>query len=96
MDDPAQRTVELALRGEITRADVPELSDRVCALLRESGAHVVLCDVEGVDCNAVTVDALARLQLMARRNGCRFRLTGACAELLALVNFMGLRDVLPG
>ena len=42
----------------------------------------------------VTVDALARLQLAARRHGCRVRLLNASAGLRELVAFMGLADVL--
>jgi len=56
-----------AITGPIARADLPGLCDRVCALLEESGAGVALCDVSGVAVDAVTVDALARLQLAARR-----------------------------
>lgn len=55
----------------------------------------VFCDVEGVQADAVTVDALARLQLAARRDQCHVRLRGASNELRELVAFMGLRDVLP-
>jgi len=47
------------------------------------------------DADVVTVDALARLQLEANRLGCRMRLRDASAELLELVAFMGLADVLP-
>ena len=43
----------------------------------------------------MTVDALARLQLAAQRHGCQVRLCGASDELLELVGFMGLEDVLP-
>jgi hypothetical protein len=56
---------------------------------------VAFCDVSGVPADAVTVDALARLQLAARRSRCRVRLRNASDELLALVSFMGLADVLP-
>jgi ABC-type transporter Mla MlaB component len=42
----------------------------------------------------VTVDALARLQLAARRAGCQVRLRRASAELRSLVALMGLADVL--
>jgi hypothetical protein len=56
---------------------------------------VVFCEVSGVDCDAVTVDALARLQLAARRAGCQVLLRGACSELLDLVELMGLTEVLP-
>ena len=51
-------------------------------------------DVRGVDPNAVTVDALARLQLAARRLSCRLLLRNASPELLELAAFMGLADVL--
>jgi hypothetical protein len=61
----------------------------------ESRADVALCDVAGMDVDAVTVDALARLQVAAGRHGCRVRLRHASSELLDLVAFMGLRDVLP-
>jgi hypothetical protein len=51
-------------------------------------------DVRGVDPDAVTVDALARLQLAAKRLSCRLLLSHASPELLELVAFMGLADVL--
>jgi ABC-type transporter Mla MlaB component len=95
MGVPAPRTIAFAIRGPIARADLPGLCRRVCALLAADGAGVVLCDVHGVEPDAVTVDALARLQLAARRHGCQVRLRHASAELLELVDFMGLRDVLP-
>ena len=46
--------------------------------------------------DAGTVDALARLQLAARRRGCCIRLYDASPELLELLDFMGLSDVLLG
>jgi ABC-type transporter Mla MlaB component len=95
MAAPAQHTVAFAIQGPIARTDLPGLCDRVCALLSASGAGVVLCDVRGVEPDAVTVDALCRLQVAARRHGCQVRLRGASSELLELVSFMGLTDVLP-
>jgi ABC-type transporter Mla MlaB component len=92
---PAPQTTAFAVKGPIARADLPGLCERVCALLKQSGADVALCDVTGVEPDAVTVDALARLQLAARRHGCQVRLCHASAELLDLLSFMGLRDVLP-
>jgi ABC-type transporter Mla MlaB component len=86
-------TISFAIRGPLARADLPGLCERVCGLL--SGAPGdVYCDVEGVDADAVVVDALARLQLAARRHGCRVRLCHASRELRELVAFMGLADVL--
>ena len=95
MGATAPRTVALAIGGPIAPRDVPGLCDRVCALLRGSPGSVVLCDVGGVEPDAVTVDALCRLQLGASRTRCRIRLRNASAELLELVRFMGLADVLP-
>jgi ABC-type transporter Mla MlaB component len=88
-------TVAFAVRGPIERADLPGLSERVCIVLRRSGAKVVSCDVSGVEPDAVAVDALARLQLAAHRYGCQVRLRGASSDLCDLVAFMGLSDVLP-
>jgi ABC-type transporter Mla MlaB component len=93
MDRAAPR-LAFAIRGPIARADLPGLCARVCALLERSGARVAVCDVAGVAADAVAVDALARLQLAARRHGCQVRLERASDELLALVAFMGLADVL--
>jgi ABC-type transporter Mla MlaB component len=60
-----------------------------------SAITVVFCDAQGFAADAVTVDALARLQIAARRHQCQLRLRGASNELRELVAFMGLRDVLP-
>jgi len=57
--------------------------------------ETVICDVRGAEADVATVDALARLQLKAKRLGCRMWLRNASAELLQLVAFMGLADVLP-
>lgn len=88
--------VTFAIWGPIARSDLPGLCDRVYALLEQSGAALAACDVTGVPVDAVTIDALARLQLAARRKGCRIRLLHPSDELRDLVSFMGLEDVLPG
>ena len=90
-----QHTLAFAIAGPIARTDLPGLCERVRALLDASGAAVALCDVAGVEPDAVTVDALARLQLAARRRRCQVRLHNASRELLELVDLMGLRNVLP-
>jgi ABC-type transporter Mla MlaB component len=88
-------TTTFAVWGPISRADLPGLCDRVCALLKSSRAEVAFCDVQGVQPDAVTVEALCRLQIAARRTGCQVRLRNASDELRELVAFMGLTDVLP-
>jgi ABC-type transporter Mla MlaB component len=91
-----RNTITFAIRGPIARADLPGLCGRVGTLLQGAGVAVVRCDVRSVDVDAVTVDALARLQLAARRHGCQVRLLGASGDLRELVAFMGLSEVLPG
>ena len=92
---PGPSCVDFSIWGPIARDDLPGLCDRVCALLRENGAGDARCDVRTVDVDAVTVDALCRLQLAARRQGCQVRLRHASTELRELVDLMGLSDVLP-
>ena len=89
------QTVAFAIRGPVERTDLPGLCERVCSLLEVSGADVAVCDVHGVEPDAVTADALAHLQLAAVRRGCQVRLRNASTDLLDLLLFMGLRDVLP-
>ncbi len=55
----------------------------------------VCCDVTSLEADIVTVDALCRLQLAARRRGCRVVLMNASERLRRLVELMGLEDVLP-
>jgi ABC-type transporter Mla MlaB component len=86
--------VAFAIRGPIARADLPGLSARVCALLEHSLEETVLCDVSAVEPDAVTVEAVARLQLGARRHGRRVVLCGASPRLCELIAFLGLTDVI--
>jgi ABC-type transporter Mla MlaB component len=95
MSTPAPEVVAFAVRGPITRADLPGLRGRFSGVLSRCRAGVALCDVHGVEPDAVTVDALCRLQLAARRHCCEVRLRHASDELLELVAFMGLTRVLP-
>lgn len=89
------RPLDFAIRGPLARPDLPGLCDRVCALLAAHGPGEARCDVAGIDADAVAVDALARLQLAARRRGCRVRLRNCSPALRELVALMGLEDVLP-
>jgi ABC-type transporter Mla MlaB component len=88
--------VRLVIRGPIQRADLPGLFDRVCTLFGSNRGSIVLCDVAGVDTDAITVEAIARLQLAARRHACQLRLCNVSEELLGLVAFLGLREALTG
>jgi ABC-type transporter Mla MlaB component len=95
-DAPGPEGSFLVLRGSIGRTDLPRLCERASALLEGSDLDVVVCDLEALlDPDAVTVDALARLQLVARRLGRRIRFRNACGEIHRLTALMGLDDVLP-
>jgi len=94
MATPVQRTITLSVHGPIARDDLPGLCARICRTLEATRAEVAFCDVVGVGSDAVTVEALARLQLAASRYGCLVRLRGASGELRELVAFMGLSEVL--
>jgi ABC-type transporter Mla MlaB component len=87
-------TITFGIHGPLSRSDLPGLCDRVCGLLDDSHATIAFCDVSGIVADAVAVDALARLQLAARRYGCQVRLRRPTPALCELVAFMGLHDVL--
>jgi ABC-type transporter Mla MlaB component len=89
-----QTTITFGIWGPIARGDLPGLCARVCRLLEASRAQVAFCDVGGVGADAVTIDALARLQLAAYRHGCKVRLRQPSPQLRDLVAFMGLENVL--
>ena len=94
MHAEAPERVAFAIHGPIARDDLPGLCARVCGLLHESRAALAICDVAGIEPDAVCVDALARLQLAAKGYGCTVRLQNATPQLRQLVAFMGLADVL--
>jgi anti-anti-sigma regulatory factor len=78
------------------RTDVPVLSEHLAAIVRDSPADVVICDVREITSpDAGTIDVLARLQLMARRLGCGIRLYGAQPRLRDLLLLTGLSEALP-
>jgi predicted lactoylglutathione lyase/ABC-type transporter Mla MlaB component len=87
-----RRPLRIDIRGPIGPEDLDGLCTRVCTLLADARDDVV-CDVASVPADAVAVDALARLQLGARRAGCRVQLVNASAELSRLVGLMGLEDI---
>ena len=85
--------VEVAIRGPLARSDLAGLYARVCALFTANPGALLLCDVIEVAVDAVAIEALARLQLGARRHGCAVRLRNAPHELVDLACFMGLERV---
>src|SRR6478735_7870263 len=98
---PSERptSVVFAVAGPIARADLPAICGDVAALLEATGADVALCDVGALPADAVAIDALARIQLAARRMGRRVVLRHAAddlRELLACVGLAGVLRIEPG
>jgi len=94
MSATARGTLTFSVRGPIAEADLPGLCARVCALFSQERPAIAVCECTGVPADARTVDALARLQLAARRFDARVVLRGASSELAELVELLGLDDVL--
>jgi hypothetical protein len=87
--------IRFAVAGTVVRADVPTLCADLAARLDGRGGGVVICDVAAVSRpGVVTVEALARLRLTARRHGWTLVVHGAGADLRELVGLLGLADAL--
>jgi hypothetical protein len=52
------------------------------------------CDVGALPADGVALDALARLQLAARRAGLRLEICNASDDLCCLIRFTGFEEVL--
>jgi hypothetical protein len=92
----AAGTTVWVLGPTIARADVPQLCAQLGRHLADTDAAVVICDVGAVtEPDLVTVEALARLQLTARRHGRRLWLLRACGPLRDLLALTGLCAAVP-
>ncbi len=88
--------ITLALRGSIVRNDIRALCDRLHETLRRGGRGPVIIDVGGLtQLDAAAIDALARLQLVARRLGRQVLLRDAGEDLVDLLQLVGLVDLFP-
>ncbi|MEV7992871.1 STAS domain-containing protein [Streptomyces sp. NPDC086077] len=93
----AMTPAEIVLAGPVTRDEVTGLCDDVRALLEDTGAPVVVCDVGAIGPPGLgTVDLLARLALTAKRAGSGIRLRDPDPALHALLDLVGLRFEVEG
>ena len=90
---PEPTTAVLVIARPVAHGDAEQLCEQLQALASESAPEVVVCDVRALAADARSVDALARLQLTARRLGCEIRLVRASPELDDLLSFLGLAGV---
>jgi len=66
---PEPTTAVPVIARPVARGDAPLLCERLHALVQASCAEVIVCDGRALAADALSVDALARLQLAARRLG---------------------------
>jgi STAS domain len=93
---PGPNAATLVFAGLTDRAEIPSFCERARGLIERSDADPVVCDLgRAARPDAITVEALARLQLEARRLGRRLVFRDACGELRDLVSFVGLDRALP-
>jgi ABC-type transporter Mla MlaB component len=92
--EPETGCLVLELSGAVTPDHLPRLVGCVRALL-ESAQERIVCDVAALEPDLTTVDALARLQLAARRRGLEVTLVHASESLQGLLGLCGLDEVIP-
>ena len=86
----------IAVPAAVTRADIPALCADLADRLRGHTDGVVVCDLTAVTRpDVVTVEALARIRLTARRHGCTFVIRGCNPHLSGLIGLVGLGAALP-
>jgi ABC-type transporter Mla MlaB component len=83
----------IVLAGAIARSDIPLLCERLRAMMEQHDLDLIDCEVSNILVDLVAIEALARLQLTARRHGCRMCLVGAPHELESLLVLCGLGGV---
>ena len=88
-------TVLVVVAGRISRSEAAGLGARVHAMLDARLASRIVCDVAAADPDAAVVDCLCRMQLAARRHGCRLEIRAAPVALQELLYLTGLTNVLP-
>jgi hypothetical protein len=81
-------------RGSIRPADMPALCERARVLFGDAPTGRVICRAGGLHPELATVEALARLGLLARQVGLEIRFEGASPALRELVRLVGLSEVL--
>ncbi len=89
--------LSLIIRGPLAPGDLPGLCDRVCAAFEAARPRTVVVACPGIGADAVVVDALGRLTLVAQRYGADLELREVSADLTDLIRFLGLDRLLrPG
>ena len=89
---PSTGRIVLTLGPTIRRGEILGLCERLAALRHP--AHVVVCVTLACP-DMLTVEALARICLTARRHDCEVTVEGADERLIDLLTLTGLAGVVP-
>jgi anti-anti-sigma regulatory factor len=93
---PPPEAILVDLDEPVARGDAAALCRRLRHRLADQPAAGVVCDVAPLRRpDLATLDALARMQLTARRYGAQMQLRGASPALVGLLALTGLGEVLP-
>lgn len=92
--DPARCTGLLVVAWPIAEG-IGGLCERLQHVITTSGADVVVCDGQALPANCRAIEALARLQLTARRAHSAIHLQRPSPALQELLELAGLADVIP-
>jgi len=97
MDAPQPRgAIVVVVPGLLSAEAIAELCERVRAFVESRATLPVVCDVSAITApDAASLDALARVQLVARRARTPVGLRNASAVLLDLLALAGLDDAIP-
>ncbi len=87
-------TLRLRLPGDLSDEQVCRLCTELAEQLTAGAATAVVCHVDHAVGDLTTVDAVARLALVARWAGVAFSLDSPGAELSSLLSLVGLRAAL--
>lgn len=93
--DPAPSTRLLVVARPIADGDIAGLCERLQRVIATSDVDVVVCDVRALPATCRAIEAVARLQLTARRANRTIRLQRASPALQELLDLAGLADVIP-
>ena len=95
MESRPAHMLTVTFRTPGSSEEIPELCDDAADVLAFTAVQVVRCDVGAIsEPDATTLDAVARLALVARRMGARVELFDACPSLVDIVDLAGLADVI--
>ena len=89
-------TLQVRLPALVTDEHVRRLCSGLREQLTTGAVAAVVCHVERPVGDLATVDAVARLALVARRAGVAFTLDDPGTDLSSLLGLVGLRAVLAG